>query len=140
MLVRLGKRAWLHCGDCRHSIMIEPHELAFLLEPTQRIRWLARHQYGRRGRAKYADIPGALVAARPDQGKTYSVAVKRTATISIAPMTNWKRWYSSLRLLMETSQFYVRQVPHRCVVGYLHARSQTYPTTILTAPEVAQTA
>ena len=28
MLVRLGKRAWLHCDDCRHSIMIEPHELA----------------------------------------------------------------------------------------------------------------
>jgi hypothetical protein len=28
MLVRLGKRAWLHCDDCRHSIMIEPTELA----------------------------------------------------------------------------------------------------------------
>ena len=28
MLVRLGKRAWLHCDDCRHSVMIEPHELA----------------------------------------------------------------------------------------------------------------
>jgi hypothetical protein len=28
MLVRVGKRAWLHCDDCRHSIMIEPHELA----------------------------------------------------------------------------------------------------------------
>ena len=28
MLVRLGKRAWLHCDDCRHSIMIEPRELA----------------------------------------------------------------------------------------------------------------
>ena len=28
MLVMLGKRAWLHCDDCRHSIMIEPHELA----------------------------------------------------------------------------------------------------------------
>ena len=28
MLVKLGKRAWLHCDDCRHSIMIEPHELA----------------------------------------------------------------------------------------------------------------
>jgi len=24
MLVRLGKRAWLHCDDCRHSVMIEP--------------------------------------------------------------------------------------------------------------------
>ena len=24
MLVKLGKRAWLHCDDCRHSIMIEP--------------------------------------------------------------------------------------------------------------------
>jgi hypothetical protein len=24
MLVRLGERAWLHCDDCRHSIMIEP--------------------------------------------------------------------------------------------------------------------
>ena len=23
MLVKLGKRAWLHCDDCRHSIMIE---------------------------------------------------------------------------------------------------------------------
>jgi len=28
MPVRFGKRAWLHCDDCRHSIMIEPHELA----------------------------------------------------------------------------------------------------------------
>ena len=28
MLVRLGKRAWLYCDDCQHSIMIEPHELA----------------------------------------------------------------------------------------------------------------
>jgi hypothetical protein len=28
MLVRLGKRAWLHCDDCRHSVMVEPHELA----------------------------------------------------------------------------------------------------------------
>jgi hypothetical protein len=28
MLVKLGKRAWLHCDDCRHSVMIEPHELA----------------------------------------------------------------------------------------------------------------
>ena len=28
MLVRLGKRAWLHCDDCRHSVMIEPHALA----------------------------------------------------------------------------------------------------------------
>jgi hypothetical protein len=28
MLVRLGKRAWLHCDDCRHSVMIEAHELA----------------------------------------------------------------------------------------------------------------
>ena len=28
MLVKLGKRAWLHCDDCRHSIMIEPHEFA----------------------------------------------------------------------------------------------------------------
>jgi hypothetical protein len=28
MLVRLGKRVWLHCDSCRHSIMIEPHELA----------------------------------------------------------------------------------------------------------------
>jgi hypothetical protein len=27
MLVKLGKRAWLHC-DCRDSVMIEPHELA----------------------------------------------------------------------------------------------------------------
>ena len=26
MLVRLGKRAWLHCDDCRHSIMIEPQK------------------------------------------------------------------------------------------------------------------
>jgi DNA-directed RNA polymerase subunit RPC12/RpoP len=25
---RLGKRAWLHCDDCRHSIMIEPREFA----------------------------------------------------------------------------------------------------------------
>jgi len=24
LLVRLGKRAWLHCDDCRHSVMIEP--------------------------------------------------------------------------------------------------------------------
>ena len=24
MPVRLSKRAWLHCDDCRHSIMIEP--------------------------------------------------------------------------------------------------------------------
>ena len=23
-----GKRAWLHCDDCRHSVMIEPAELA----------------------------------------------------------------------------------------------------------------
>jgi hypothetical protein len=23
MLVRLGKRAWLHCDDCRHSVMAE---------------------------------------------------------------------------------------------------------------------
>jgi hypothetical protein len=22
MLVELGKRAWLHCDDCRHSVMI----------------------------------------------------------------------------------------------------------------------
>ena len=28
MLVRLGKRARLHCDDCRHSVMIEPAELA----------------------------------------------------------------------------------------------------------------
>ena len=28
MLVKLGKRAWLHCDDCRHSIMVEPAELA----------------------------------------------------------------------------------------------------------------
>jgi hypothetical protein len=28
MLVRLGKRAWLQCDDCRHSIMFEPAELA----------------------------------------------------------------------------------------------------------------
>jgi hypothetical protein len=28
MLVRLVKRAWLHCDDCRHSVMVEPHELA----------------------------------------------------------------------------------------------------------------
>jgi hypothetical protein len=28
MLARLRKRAWLHCDGCRHSIMIEPHELA----------------------------------------------------------------------------------------------------------------
>jgi len=28
MLVKLGKRAWLHCDDCRHSVMIEPHEHA----------------------------------------------------------------------------------------------------------------
>ena len=28
MLVRLGKRAWLHCDGCRHSTMVEPHELA----------------------------------------------------------------------------------------------------------------
>ena len=28
MLVKLGKRAWLHCDGCRHSIMIEPDELA----------------------------------------------------------------------------------------------------------------
>ena len=28
MLAKLGKRAWLHCDDCRHSVMIEPHELA----------------------------------------------------------------------------------------------------------------
>jgi hypothetical protein len=28
MLAKLGKRAWLHCDGCRHSIMIEPHELA----------------------------------------------------------------------------------------------------------------
>ena len=28
MLVRLGKRAWLHCDDCRHSVMIEPLEFA----------------------------------------------------------------------------------------------------------------
>jgi hypothetical protein len=28
MLVRLGKRAWLHCDDCRHSVMVEPDELA----------------------------------------------------------------------------------------------------------------
>jgi hypothetical protein len=28
LLVRLGKRAWLHCDGYRHSIMIEPHELA----------------------------------------------------------------------------------------------------------------
>jgi hypothetical protein len=28
MLASLGKRAWLHCDGCRHSIMIEPHELA----------------------------------------------------------------------------------------------------------------
>ena len=26
MLVKLGKRAWLHCDDCRHSIMIERTE------------------------------------------------------------------------------------------------------------------
>jgi hypothetical protein len=28
MLAKLGKRAWLHCDGCRHSIMIEPDELA----------------------------------------------------------------------------------------------------------------
>ena len=28
MLTRLGERASLHCDDCRHSVMIEPHELA----------------------------------------------------------------------------------------------------------------
>ena len=28
MLARLGKRAWLHCDGCRHSVMIEPQELA----------------------------------------------------------------------------------------------------------------
>jgi hypothetical protein len=28
MLVRLGKRAWLHCDGCRHSVMFEPHEFA----------------------------------------------------------------------------------------------------------------
>ena len=28
MLAKLGKRAWLHCDDCRHGIMIEPRELA----------------------------------------------------------------------------------------------------------------
>ena len=28
MLVRRGKRAWLHCDNCRHSIMIEHAELA----------------------------------------------------------------------------------------------------------------
>jgi hypothetical protein len=28
MLARLGKRAWLQCDGCRHSVMIEPHELA----------------------------------------------------------------------------------------------------------------
>ena len=27
MLIKPGKRAWLHCDDCRHSIMIEPREL-----------------------------------------------------------------------------------------------------------------
>jgi hypothetical protein len=32
MLVRLGKRAWLHCDSCRHSIMVEPHELARRLD------------------------------------------------------------------------------------------------------------
>jgi len=30
MLVKLGKPAWLHCDDCRHSIMIEPQEFARL--------------------------------------------------------------------------------------------------------------
>ena len=28
MLVKLGKRAWLPCDDCRHSVIVEPHELA----------------------------------------------------------------------------------------------------------------
>jgi hypothetical protein len=28
MLGRLGKRAWLHCDQCRHSVMVEPTELA----------------------------------------------------------------------------------------------------------------
>jgi hypothetical protein len=28
MSARLRKRAWLHCDGCRHSVMIEPHELA----------------------------------------------------------------------------------------------------------------
>jgi hypothetical protein len=27
MLATLRERAWLHCDGCRHSIMIEPHEL-----------------------------------------------------------------------------------------------------------------
>jgi len=26
-LAKLGNRAWLHCDGCRHSVMIEPHEL-----------------------------------------------------------------------------------------------------------------
>jgi hypothetical protein len=28
LLAKLGKRAWLHCDGCRHSVMIEPCELA----------------------------------------------------------------------------------------------------------------
>src|SRR5262245_9441476 len=28
--MRLGKRAWLHCDVCRHSVMIEPDEFARL--------------------------------------------------------------------------------------------------------------
>ena len=35
MLARLGKRAWPHCGGCRHSIMIEPqHPLVWATADT----------------------------------------------------------------------------------------------------------
>jgi len=53
MLVRLGKRAWLHCDGCRHTTMIEPHELAQrhrldMLTPCSRSRRrCAAHAAGR---------------------------------------------------------------------------------------------
>jgi hypothetical protein len=40
MLARLGKRAWLDCDGCRHSVMITPHELA----PRFRLDMLSRPQ------------------------------------------------------------------------------------------------
>ena len=53
-----------------------------------------------------------LVAARPSkqEGQRH---YQENCTIIIAPMTNWKRWYSSLRLLMETSQMSAGPAPLR---------------------------
>jgi hypothetical protein len=57
MLVKLGKRAWLHRNDCRHSVTIEPAELAQrhqldMQTPLLTIsKQCAAHAVGRRGDA-----------------------------------------------------------------------------------------